>query len=98
MEKKLLVCDAYTYCPPDSPEVALRIVETGWKDLYHVIIEDAVYGSKVLPDPLHASDIEAKYGIKLPTESLKLNKLVKTVGNDMDLGGQVRSFVTSLND
>jgi hypothetical protein len=98
MRKELFVCDAYTYCPPDNSEVALRIVKTGWKDLYHVIIEDAVYGSKVLPDPLHASDIETKYGIKLPTEPLKLSKLVKTVGNDMDLGGQVRSFVISLND
>lgn len=98
MEKKLFVCDAYTYYPPDNSEVALRIVKTGWKDLYHVIIEDAVFGSKTLPDPLHASDIEAKYGIKLPTESLKLNKLVETAGNDTDLGVKVRSFIINLNE
>ena len=98
MEKKLFVCDAYTYCPPDNSEVALRIVKTGWKDLYHVIIEDAVFGSKVLPDPLHATEIESKYGVKIPTEPLKLNKLVKTVGNDTDLGGMVRSFIINLNE
>jgi hypothetical protein len=98
MEKKLFVCDAYTYCPPDNSEVTLRIVKTGWKDLYHVIIEDAVFGSKTLPDPLHAAEIETKYGIKLPTESLKLSKLVETTGNDTDLGGMVRSFMINLNE
>jgi hypothetical protein len=98
MEKKLFVCDAYTYCPPDNSEIALRIVKTGWKDLYHVIIEDAVYGSKMLPDPLYATEIEKRYKVKLPTESLKLGELVKDVDNDTVLGGVVRSFVTNLND
>jgi len=98
MEKTLFVCDAYTYCPPNSSEIALRIVKTGWKDLYYVIIEDAVYGSKMLPDPLHATNIEERYSIKLPTESLKLGELVKDIDNDTKLGGVVRSFVTNLND
>ena len=92
---KLLVCDAYTISTDDN--CCLRIVKTGWEDLYCVIVEDAVYGAKMLPTLQTSQEIESQYGHKLPAEALNLNTKVKQVPNDSDLGGAVRSFCNSLN-
>lgn len=70
MNTTLTLCDAYTIATDDD-HVAVRIVKTGWPDKYHVIIEDAVYGSKMLSDPLTSEEIEQKYGHKMPDPVLQ---------------------------
>lgn len=87
----------YTFQPDDQDHVVIRIIPTGWADQYHVIIEDAVYGAKALPEPLYKIDIETKYGIKLPYGFLHLTKLIKDNPNDMDLGGAIRQQLQLLN-
>lgn len=94
MNTQLTLCDAYTIAADDD-HCALRIVKTGWKDKYHVIIEDAVYGSKMLSDPLTAEEIELKYGHKLP-EPMDIHRKIKNTPNDYDLGEAFRSLALSL--
>ena len=80
---------------PSHDHWAIRIVKTGWKDKYHVIIEDAIYGSKMLPDPLTAEEIELKYSHKLP-DPLNIHHKIKNIPNDYDLGSELRSFAVEL--
>ena len=88
----------YTLSPPDQEWASVHFIKSGWEDLYHVIIEDAVYGSKMLANLMTLEDIETKYNVTLPNDgnTLRLHRVVTDHPNDANLGAVVRKFTQSI--
>jgi hypothetical protein len=80
------------YCK-DEP-IAIRVIPSGWNDLYHVLIEFGDFEDATYKGLFSSEQIGEEYGINLPKgDSFSLSSLSKRVPNDHDLGKFTRTLV-----
>jgi hypothetical protein len=76
----------------DNEPIAVRILRSGWSkpQTYHVLMEFGDIGTTDYLGVFTSEQIKEKYGIEIDKEDFKLNEKAKKIGNDQELGGELR--------
>ena len=91
LEAKAFMESSISIYANDEP-IAVRILRAGWTkpQTYHVLIEFGDTGDTEYKGLFDSEQIKEKFGIEVEKEDFNLNEKTKSIGNDQELGKEIR--------